>query len=140
MTEHVELKVLRNDEATDDGGTLHCTEDLSEEAPKLISTPPNEEEPYTLTAYGDISLSDIDYVPGPPSEISPSQVKKKESWRRFPRNDSENMVRCPAFLSQFGYSTCISNSRGVFRVSQAECDLRRSPKDGPRKWRRLTSW
>src|SRR6267378_5608960 len=95
MTDYVELKPLKDDEATVERGTLSRTDGTSEEqeAPKSLPTPPNEEEPYTLTAYGDISLSDIDYVPGPPSEISPSQDTKKESWRRFPRDDSESMVR-----------------------------------------------
>jgi len=90
MTEYMELKAMGNDKTSDDRGA----------SPKPVPTPPNEEEPHTLTAYGDISLSDIDFVPGPPSEISPQTTKKKESWR-FPRNDSEKMVRPYVFFPQF---------------------------------------
>ncbi|KIM40414.1 hypothetical protein M413DRAFT_446592 [Hebeloma cylindrosporum] len=90
MTEYVELKPMGNGKTINDKG--HPT-GKGLEVPKSIPTPPNEEDPYTLTAYGDISLSDIDFVPGPPSEISPCQItKKKESWR-FPRNGSDKMVR-----------------------------------------------
>ena len=140
MTEY--MKTLRHDEAADDAGTLHRTEGTLEEQKELkpVPTPPNEEEPYTLTAYGDISLSDIDYVPGPPSEISPSQVTKKESWRRLPRKDSESMVRHSRFFFDLGHSTHILNSRGVFRVSRTEFGHLCSQKDGSRQWRRLTSW
>ena len=97
MTEYMELKVMGNGKASDDKGALQPTEQRLE-APKPVPTPPNEEDPHTLTAYGDISLSDIDFIPGPPSEISPSQkTKKKESWR-FPRNESDKMVRlCVSF-------------------------------------------
>jgi len=133
MNEYTELKPLRNNEVTDDRGTESILEE--QEAPKPIPTPPNE-EPYTLTGYGDISLSDINYVPGPPSEISPSQATKKESWRRVPRNDSESMVRFPRLLLDFDHSTCNLDSRGAFR---AEFDRLRFQKVGPRNWRRLTS-
>ena len=39
-----------------------------------ISTPSIEDDEYTLEAFGDISLSNIDFVPPPPSTISPQKV------------------------------------------------------------------
>ena len=98
MTEYMELKAMGNGRTSNDEGALHPAE-KELEAPEPVPTPPSEEDPHTLTAYGDISLSDIDFVPGPPSEISPSQMtKKKESWR-FPRKHSEKMVRPRVFFS-----------------------------------------
>jgi hypothetical protein len=131
MTEYMELKAMGNGKTSDDKGALHPSEN-GLEAAKPTPTPPIEEDPYTLTAYGDISLSDIDFVPGPPSEISPSQMtKKKERWR-FPRNDSEKMVRlCVSFsISTIQHAM---NSRRAFRALRTEFDHRRSRKDGPRK-------
>lgn len=49
------------------GQTLDGGEILQER----ISTPPIEDDEYTLEAFGDISLSNIDFVPPPPSTISP---------------------------------------------------------------------
>ena len=42
-----------------------------------VTTPLSEDE-HTLTAFGDISLSNIDFVPGPPTELSPERVRQKK--------------------------------------------------------------
>lgn len=49
------------------GQTLDGAEILQERT----STPPIEDDEYTLEAFGDISLSNIDFVPPPPSTILP---------------------------------------------------------------------
>ncbi|KAJ8516938.1 hypothetical protein ONZ45_g5803 [Pleurotus djamor] len=69
-------------------GELMCGK-ISSKAPKLLRSKseqtsessvfePTEEDEYFLTGYGDISLSNADYVPGLPSALSP---KKDSSFR-----------------------------------------------------------
>ncbi|KDR75549.1 hypothetical protein GALMADRAFT_156550 [Galerina marginata CBS 339.88] len=49
-----------------------------EVTPTRTDTPPAGDEEHTLTAFGDISLSTIDFVPGPPSALAPiRRIKPK---------------------------------------------------------------
>ncbi|KAJ3506340.1 hypothetical protein NLJ89_g6924 [Agrocybe chaxingu] len=60
------------------------------EVPEVVPTPQLEDdEGYILTAFGDISLSNIDFVPGPNGVLSPTpdskrKKKKQESPSKYP--------------------------------------------------------
>ncbi|KAF8161399.1 hypothetical protein B0H34DRAFT_796197 [Crassisporium funariophilum] len=51
-----------------------------------IATPPLEQEDdeHTLVAFGDISLNNICFIPGPPSALTPVRRTKKKTAKPFP--------------------------------------------------------
>lgn len=51
---------------------------------KSIATPPIEDEAYTLEAFGDISLSNIDFVPPPPTTLSPYKISRENLTLKVP--------------------------------------------------------
>ncbi|KAF8963586.1 hypothetical protein BDZ97DRAFT_1819439 [Flammula alnicola] len=67
-------------------------------APQHIPTPPNEEDGYTLEAFGDISLSNIDFVPLPPSTLSPQKIRQEKNSSSVRLPGSTHKVR-PLSLS-----------------------------------------
>jgi hypothetical protein len=51
---------------------------------EIIVTPPIEDEAYTLEAFGDISLSNIDFVPPPPTTLSPYKTPQAKLTLKLP--------------------------------------------------------
>ncbi|KAF9478106.1 hypothetical protein BDN70DRAFT_880365 [Pholiota conissans] len=50
--------------------------------PEEIPTPPIDDDAYVLEAFGDISLSNIDFVPPPPTTLSPRNTKESLKIKR----------------------------------------------------------
>lgn len=62
-----------------------------------VTTPLSEDE-HTLTAFGDISLSNIDFVPGPPTELSPERVRQKKGSTKGLVEVTKDAVCPPSYL------------------------------------------
>lgn len=90
---------------------------------------PLDDEEYVLEAFGDISLSNIDFVPPPPSTLTPQKVaiSKSITSRRNPSVDTAFKVRLSSAGHQSVPLTPLSARSLVARTTHTN-GLYRSPR------------